>query len=289
MMTLTTSLPWLKRAQAEHFAVGAFNANTMEQMQAIVLAASAERAPVIIQVSGNAARYMGVGSRPLGLRMAAEMGRVVADLVDVPVVLHLDHGEETEIYQALALGFTSVMFDGSDLPFEKNIAHTHELCAAAHEMGACFEAELGEVPRAGVPGEDIGELTDPQQVAEYVSRTGVDALAVAIGSVHALTRKEIALNFGLLDSIHALVDVPLVLHGASGVLDDHICDGIRRGLCKVNVATQLNGVFTSALRGYLADHPEDIDPRKYLIVARQAMQEQVRERMRLFGASGKAA
>ncbi len=288
-MTLTTSIPWLKRAQAEKFAVGAFNANTLEQIQAIVMAAQAEQAPVIIQISGNAARHIGAGSRLVGLRVVAEMGRAIAETVSVPVVLHLDHGTQTEVLQALALGFTSVMFDGSDLPFEENIARTRELCSAAHEVGACFEAELGEVPRAGVPGMEEGELTDPSQVAEFAGRTGVDALAIAIGSVHALRRKEVALDFARLDAIRAAVTTPLVLHGSSGVLDDSICEGIRRGLCKVNVATQLNGVFTQAIRDYLAAHPDDVDPRKFLAPARASMAEQVRERIRLFGASGKAA
>lgn len=287
-MTLTTSIPWLKRAQAEGFAIGAFNANTLEQMQAIVMAAQAERAPVIIQISGNAARHIGAGSRMAGLRVVAEMGRVIAETVSAPVVLHLDHGVYTEVLQALALGFTSVMFDGSDLPFEENIARTRELCSAAHEVNACFEAELGEVPRAGVAGMEAGELTDPAQVAEFAGRTGVDALAVAVGSVHALKRKEVALDFARLDAIRAAVNVPLVLHGSSGVLDDSICEGIRRGLCKINVATQLNGVFSQAIRDYLAAHPDDTDPRKYLAPARESMSEQVRERMRLFGVSGKA-
>src|SRR5512146_2384921 len=178
-MTLTTSIPWLKRAQAEHFALGAFNANTLEQIQAIVMAAQVEQAPVIIQISGNAARHIGAGSRLVGLRVVAEMSRVIAETVSVPVVLHLDHGVYSEVLQALALGFTSVMFDGSDLPFAENIARTRELCSAAHEVNAAFEAELGEVPRAGVPGMEEGELTDPAQVAEFASRTGVDALAIA--------------------------------------------------------------------------------------------------------------
>ncbi len=302
-MTLTTSLPWLKRAKAEKFAIGAFNANTLEQMQAIVQAAEAERAPVIIQISGNAAMHMGAGSRLFGLRVVAAMGRVIAETTAVPVVLHLDHGEYNEVLQALALGFTSVMFDGSDLPFEQNIARTRELCSAAHEVKACFEAELGEVPRAGgdatggnpvgrkPPGSnpvEKGELTDPAQAAEFVERTAVDALAVAIGSVHALTHKEVALDFARLDAIHAAVDTPLVLHGSSGVLDESVCTGIRRGLCKINVATQLNGAFTQAARDYLTLHPEVVDPRKYLSAARESMLEQVRERMRLFGVAGKA-
>ena len=181
-------------------------------------------------------------------------------MVDVPVVLHLDHGGEMDLIQAVGLGFTSVMFDGSNLPFEENIRTTRRLCEIAHEAGAAFEAELGEVPRAGVQGEEEGELTDPAQVAEFVSLTGVDALAVAVGSVHALLRKEVALDFALLDAIHAAVDVPLVLHGSSGVLDESVAEGIRRGLCKVNVATQLNGVFTGAVRQYLDAHPANCRP-----------------------------
>jgi fructose-bisphosphate aldolase class II len=232
---------------------------------------------------------MGAGNRLGGLRIVAEMGRAIAETVSAPVVLHLDHGTYPEVLQALALGFTSVMFDGSDLPFEENIARTRELCLVAHDMNACFEAELGEVPRAGVPGEEEGQLTDPAQVAEFASRTGVDALAIAIGSVHALKRKEVNLDFERLDAIHAAVSTPLVLHGSSGVLDESICEGIRRGLCKVNVATQLNGVFTQSIRDFLAAHPDDVDPRKFLAPARASMSEAVRERMRLFGVSGKAA
>lgn len=288
-MTLTSSIPWLKKARAGGFALGAFNANSMEQMQAIAMAAQAEQAPVVIQISGNAAEHMGAGSRLLGLRLAAAMGRVVAESVDVPVVLHLDHGREDEVLQALALGFTSVMFEGSDLPFEENIARTRALRDAAHACGAAFEAELGEVPRAGLQGAPEGELTDPALVAEFAERALPDALAISIGSVHALKRKEVTLDFALLDRIRAAVDIPLVLHGSSGVLDESICEGIRRGLCKVNVATQLNGAFTRAIRGVLAERPDEVDPRKYLGPARLAMVEQVRERMRLFGVSGLAA
>ncbi len=287
-MPLTTSIPWLKRAQAEKFAIGAFNANTLEQMQAIVQAAEAERAPVIIQISGNAANHIGSGSRLAGLRLVAAMGRVVAEMTGAPVALHLDHGAYAEVLQALALGFTSVMFDGSDLPLAENIARTSELCQAAHAVNACFEAELGEVPRAGVAGMETGELTDPAQVAEFAARTGVDALAIAIGSVHALKRKEIALDFARLDAIRAVVDTPLVLHGSSGVLDDNVREGIRRGLCKINVATQLNGAFTQAVRECLSTHPDNVDPRIYLAAARASMVEQVRERMQLFGVSGKS-
>ncbi len=286
-MALTSSIQWLRQAKAGMFAIGAFNANNLEQMQSIVFAAQEERAPVIIQVSHNAAMFLGAGNRLIGLRLVGEMGRIVADMVDVPVVLHLDHGGELDLIQALGLGFTSVMFDGSYLDFDENVRTTRRLCEIAHDAGAAFEAELGEVPRAGVPGEEEGELTDPAQVAEFAARTGVDALAVAVGSVHALKRKEVALDFERLNAIHAAVDVPLVLHGSSGVLDESISEGIRRGLCKINVATQLNGAFTRAVRDYLTGHPDDVDPRKYLAPARASMVELVRERMRLFGVSGK--
>lgn len=288
-MTLTTSLSWIQKAQAGSFAIGAFNANTLEQMQAIALAGQLEQAPVIIQVSGNAVEYLGQGNRLVGLRLAAAMGHVVAESVSTPVILHLDHGRESEVLQALALGFTSVMFDGGDLPFEENIACTHRLSEVAHEMGVCFEAEIGEVPRAGVPGMEIGEVTDPDQVAEFVERTGVDVLAVAIGSVHALKHKEVTLDFERLDAIRARVSIPLVLHGSSGVLDESICEGIRRGLCKVNVATQMNGYYTAAVREYLRLNPENVDPRRYLTLARSNMVEGIRERIHLFGVSGKAA
>ena len=287
-MTLTTSLPWLRRAQAERFAIGAYNANTMEQMQAIALAAQEECAPAIIQISHRAVDYIGEGNRTAGMRLVAEMGRVVAESVAAPVILHFDHGSVTDIYQALALGFTSVMFDGGDLPYEENIARTRELCQAAHESGACFEAELGEVGRMDVPGTEQGELTDPDQAADFVERTGVDALAISIGSVHALKHKEATLDFARLDAIRAAVSVPLVLHGSSGVLDESVLEGIRRGLCKINVATQLSGAFTRAIREYLVANPDVVDPRKYLAPARLAMKEQVRERMRLYGISGKA-
>lgn len=288
-MTLSTSRAWLQRAKAEQFAIGAFNANSLEQMQAIITAAEEERAPVIIQISHNAAMYIGGGNRLAGLRLVAGMGRIAAEMTDIPVVLHLDHGQELDLLQVLALGFTSVMFDGSELPFEENIRQTQRLCQVAHQAGASFEAELGEVPRVGVLGEEEGQLTDPGQVAEFAAQTGVDALAVAIGSVHGVKTKGVALDFVLLDAIRAVTEIPLVLHGSSGVLDTDIREGIRRGICKVNVATQMNGIFTQAVRAELDAHPDNVDPRKYLSQGRQAMIAAVRERIRLFGAAGKAA
>jgi ketose-bisphosphate aldolase len=289
-MTLCNVLPWIHRAQEGHFAVGAFNANTMEQVQAIVRAAREEIAPAIIQISRRAALNAGSGNATLGLRYMAEIGRIAAESVSVPVALHLDHAGEPEVLQALSLGFTSVMFDGSDLPLEQNIETTRRLRTVAHSLGACIEAELGEVPRADSTGavDHPAEPTHPQDAAEFAAATGVDLLAISIGSVHAIRHKQVALDIDRLKSIRALVDTPLVLHGSSGVTDSHIAEGIANGLCKVNVATQLNQAYTNAVREGLAQDPAVSDPRTYLSGARQAMADCVRERIRFFGASGKA-
>lgn len=289
-MTLVNVKPWLLCAQHEGWAVGAFNANTLEQVQAITAAAEAENAPVIVQISHRALQYVGAGSPTLGLRYMAEIGRIAAQTVSVPVALHLDHAPQSEVEQAIALGFTSVMFDGGDLPFAENIAITRLLVAEAHALGICVEAELGEVPRADLPaapGEDNPQ-TDPAEAAHFAAETGIDALAIAIGSVHAVKQKTVTLDLDRLQAIRAQVSVPLVLHGSSGVTDEHIARGIALGLCKVNVATQLNQAFTGAVRGKLAADPGLVDPRRYLELGRSAMCDAVRERIRFFRASGKA-
>ena len=288
-MTLSNLLPWILQAQREHFAIGAFNANTLEQVQAIVLAAQDEAAPALIQISHRALQHVGSGNVTLGLRYMAEIGRVAAQSVNVPIGLHLDHATEDEVVQAIGLGFTSVMFDGGDLPFEKNIERTIRLRELAHSVGVSIEAELGEVPRADGSGkvDRTIELTRPEDAAAFVKATEIDTLAIALGSVHAIKQKEVKLDLDRLKAIRSVVDIPLVLHGSSGVTDEHIAQGIALGLCKVNVATQLSQAFTSAVRARLVDAAE-VDPRKYLGPARDAMIDRVRERIRFFGAGGKA-
>jgi fructose-bisphosphate aldolase class II len=288
-MPLVSSQSWLARARREHFALGAFNANTLEQMQAIVAAAEHMRAPAIIQVSHRALVYIGSGESARGLRYIAACGRIAAESVATPIILHLDHGTETEVAQAISLGFTSVMYDGAALAFEENIARTRELGALARRNGVCFEAEIGAVPRTrDQKNAPHVELTDPTQAAEFARRTEIDALAIAIGSVHGMQRKQIKLDLARLAAIRRVVDVPLVLHGSSGVTDAHLREGIRRGLCKINVATQLNQAFTRAVRARLAQKPDQVDPRDYLGWAREKMQTRVRERMRVFGCAGQA-
>jgi fructose-bisphosphate aldolase class II len=289
-MTLQNVFPWILRAHQEGWAVGAFNANTMEQVQAIVLAAQAENAPAIIQVSHRALTYIGSGNEIQGLKYIAAIGKIAAESVTAPVSLHLDHGTEDEVLQAIALGFTSVMFDGDGLPFEENICITKRLCETAHSVGVCMEAEVGEVPKPDGKAYDEAAiaLTQPDEALRFADSTGVDLLAVALGSVHGLKTKQISLDLERLAAIRERVSTPLVLHGSSGVSDKDIKQGVAMGLAKVNVATQLAQGFTGAIRDVLNTDGELVDPRKYLAPGRNAQMEIVRERIQFLGASGKA-
>ncbi len=289
-MTLRNVLPWIQTAHQEGWGVAAFNANTMEQMQSIVLAAQAENAPVIIQVSHRALQYVGGGSEIRGLQYMAALGKVAAASVEVPVSLHLDHANETEVLQAIALGFTSVMFDGDYLPFAENVATTKRLCEIAHSVGVCMEAEIGEVPKPDGAAYDPAkiDLTTPDDAETFVNATGIDALAIALGSVHGLKDKSVSLDLERLQAIRERVAVPLVLHGSSGVNNEDIVKGIKLGLAKINIATQLSKAFTGTVRDVLAADEELVDLRKYLGPGRDAQMAVVRERLRFVGAAGKA-
>jgi ketose-bisphosphate aldolase len=289
-MTLKNVLPWIQQARREGWAVGAFNAVNMEQAQAIAWAAEAEKAPAIIQVSHRALLYVGGGDAVYGLKMMAAVGLTAVGSVSAPLALHMDHGSEAEVRLALELGFSSVMFDADGLPLDENLAITQRLAAEAHAAGACMEAEVGDVPRITAEGAIHSEegLTRPEDAVSFAGAAEVDILAVAIGSVHAVKRKEVELDLERLRAISAGVALPLVLHGSSGVTDESIRAGIALGLAKVNVATQMSQNFTAAARAVLQAKPAETDPRQYLGPGRAAMVEAVRERMRTFGASGRA-
>jgi fructose-bisphosphate aldolase class II len=289
-MTLQNVYPWILRAHQEGWAVGAFNANTLEQVQAIVLAAQAEQAPAIIQISHRALTHIGSGNEVQGIKYIAALGKIAAESVAAPVALHLDHGTESEVVQAIALGFTSVMFDGDGLPFDENISITKRLCDMAHSVGVCMEAEVGEVPKPDGKefDESAIELTDPDEALQFAQATGIDTLAVALGSVHGLKSKTVSLDLERLQAIRKRVSIPLVLHGSSGVSDADIKQGVSMGLSKVNVATQLAQAFTGAIREVLGKDASLVDPRKYMSAGRNAQMEVVRERIRFFGSSGKA-
>jgi fructose-bisphosphate aldolase class II len=256
----------------------------MEQVQAIVETAQEERAPVILQVSQGAIRYA-------GLEFAAGMVRIAAALVDVPVVLHLDHGTDFEQnVRCLHAGFTSLMFDGSKLSLEENIAITHKIVEVAHPCGIPVEAELGRVGLSSerlTPDQVEALMTNPDQAEEFVRKSGADTLAVAVGSVHAMRSCEAALDIDRIKAIRSKVSVPLVLHGSSGVRSDSIEEAIQYGIAKINVATYLNQAFVDGIREGLAKYPEEVDPRKAMTIARDRVKERVREKIRQFRSNGR--
>ncbi|MDW6065015.1 class II fructose-bisphosphate aldolase [Streptomyces sp. FXJ1.4098] len=248
---------------------GAFNVIQIEHAQAIVAGAEAAGAPVILQISENAVRYHGA---------LAAIGRAaveVAAAARVPVAVHLDHATEPALVrEAVRLGFGSVMFDASALDYEANVAATAEVAADCHAQGVWVEAELGEV--GGKDGVHApGARTDPAEAAAYVAATGVDALAVAVGTSHAMVVKEAVVDLGLVAALRAAVPVPLVLHGSSGVPEADLTRAVEAGLTKVNIATHLNVAYTRAIRDHLAAHPEAVDPRRYVAKARDAVAREV--------------
>ncbi|MEJ7651288.1 MAG: class II fructose-bisphosphate aldolase [Nakamurella sp.] len=255
----------LVSARAAGVGVGAFNVIQIEHAEALVAAAEQAQLPVILQISENAAKYHGA------LAPIAVATRAIAAAATVPVVLHLDHAmDEALVDEALGLGFTSVMFDGAHLPWAENVARTTAVVQRAHHVGVWVEAELGEV--GGKDGAHApGVLTKPDEAAAFAAATGIDALAVAVGSSHAMTERTAALNLERITEISAAVQVPLVLHGSSGVADAAIAAGVQAGLTKINVSTHLNKVFTAALREFLSDNESVVDPRKYFGAARTAL------------------
>ena len=249
--------------------VGAFNVVQLEHAEAIVAGAEAAGRPVILQISENTARYHG-SLEPIGLATLA-----IARASSVPVAVHLDHAESAGlVHQAAELGFTSVMFDASKLPYDDNVAATREITAYCHARNVFVEAELGEV--GGKDGAHApGVRTDPDEARAFVAATAVDALAVAVGSSHAMLTRDAVLDFALITRLRDAVSVPLVLHGSSGVGDAGLTKAIGAGMTKVNVSTHLNKAFTRAARTYLESHPEIADPRKYLGPARGAVAAEV--------------
>lgn len=246
-------------------AVGAFNVIQIEHAEALVAAAERTGLPVVLQISENCARYHG-SLAPISLAT-----RAIAERAAVPCVLHLDHAEsEGLIDEAVALGFTSVMFDGSKLEDRANRRATRGVVERCHAAGVSVEAELGEI--GGKDGVHApGVRTDPEAAAAFVADTDVDALAVAVGSSHAMTTRTATLDLALVAAISSVVPVPLVLHGSSGVGDEDLVAAVRAGMAKVNIATHLNVVFTAAVTDYLATHPGVVDTRRYLGAARAAV------------------
>ncbi len=259
----------VRTAAAAGTGVGAFNVIQLELAEAIVAGAEQADAPVILQISENCVKYHGA------LEPVARACQAIARDAAVDVTVHLDHAESPDLVaEALDLGIDSVMFDASKLPDEANRAVTAAVSAMCHRRGVFVEAELGEV--GGKDGVHApGARTDPHDAAEYVRATGVDALAVAVGSSHAMVERVASLDFDLISRIHEQVPVPLVLHGSSGVNDADLAQAVRSGMTKINIATLLNHVFTDAVRAALASDPGMVDTRKYIKPGRTAVADAV--------------
>ena len=282
-MALVTTKELMLDAQKNHYAIGAFNAENMEMVQAIIAAAEELRAPVIVQTTPGTLKYASPA-------MFHAMVAAAASEATVPVVMHLDHGSSYELaMKAFRAGYTSVMIDGSKLDFEDNIRETRRVADVAAALDIPCEAELGKV---GGKEDDLeaeaDTNTDPQEAKEFVERTGVTSLAVAIGTAHGFYVGTPVLDKERLSEIREVVDIPLVLHGASGLSDEDVSDCVKRGICKVNFATELRAAYSKAVKETFAENENTIDPKAYGKKAIQAVKELVEARMKVCGCDGKA-
>lgn len=300
-MPLVTSKELLQRAQAEGYAIGAFNANNMECVQAVIETAEEEQSPVILQVSQGAIAYA-------GLEFATMLVRTAAELATVPVVLHLDHGTDfLQNVKCLRAGFTSLMFDGSGLPLEENMKTTKRITEIAHACGVPVEAELGKIPKVEdnlTQEQVIALMADPEQAQRFAEETECDSMAVAIGSVHGMRESIQPLNIERLDELKTRTGLPMVIHGASGVLctradaeakgiklesyEGTLEDAIKHGIAKINVATELSMAYLRGMKEAFEAKPNEKDMRKIMLPGKNAVKDVVRYYIKLFGSSNKS-
>ncbi|HAY98551.1 MAG TPA: fructose-1,6-bisphosphate aldolase, class II [Mesotoga sp.] len=305
----------LDRANKESYAVPALNRNNLEFLQAIIDAGVEERSPVIIETSEGAIKYAGNGNVMLGARLFVSMVRSYAETVDIPVSLHVDHGKNFKILMAaIQAGYSSIMIDASEFPFEKNVIETKKMVEIAHSLGVSVEAELGRLvgieDNVAVESHEAA-LVDPKEAEQFVKETGVDFLAPAIGTSHGAFKfkGEARLDFERLKTVKKLTGIPLVLHGASsvpeevknlaeeygadfkgakGVPGEILAESVKFGINKVNTDTDLRMAFIASLREFLAKNPGEFDPRKYFKTPKELVKNVIRERLRLLGCSNKA-
>lgn len=282
-MPLVTSEKMLADAQKGGYAVGAFNVENMEMVKAVIAAAEELHAPVMLQTTPSTIKY---GTLETYFAIVAAEAKKAA----VPVCLHLDHGSSFELaVQALKAGYTSVMIDGSHEDLEGNIAVSKKVADVAKACKIPVEAELGKV---GGKEDDLeaeaDTNTDPMEAKEFVERTGVTSLAVAIGTAHGFYNGTPVLDKERVSEIRKVVSIPLVLHGASGLSDEEVRECVRRGICKVNFATELRAAYTAAGKKLIEEKPDTFDPKKLGVVGMEAVKQLVMERMKVCGCDGKA-
>lgn len=278
-MSFVTSEKMLLDAQKGGYAVGAFNVENMEMVMAVIAAAEELRAPLMLQTTPSTIKYAGLDMYLSNVKTAAERA-------SVPVCLHLDHGDSFDLaMRALRTGYTSIMIDGSHNVFEENIAVTKAVADACRPSGIPVEAELGKVggKEDDLDGGEGNGYTDPLEAKEFVERTGVTSLAVAIGTAHGVYKGVPKLDLDRLAEIRKVVDIPLVLHGASGLSEEAVVESIKRGICKVNFATELRIAYTDGVKEFLAANPGAFDPKKYGKVAMEHVKAIVETRMKMCG------
>ncbi|MBC5630758.1 tagatose-bisphosphate aldolase subunit GatY [Clostridium sp. NSJ-6] len=283
-MELITTKQILKQAQEGNYAIGAFNVENMEMVMAVISAAEEMNAPVIMQTTPSTVKYA-------GLDYFLANAKVAASNAKVPVVMHLDHGSSFELAaQALRAGYTSIMIDGSHNDFESNIEISKAVVDMCKPSGVAVEAELGKVggKEDDLDGGDGDLYTDPLEAKEFVERTGVDSLAIAIGTAHGMYKGEPKLDLERLSEIRKVVSVPLVLHGGSGIPDWKVQEAIKRGICKVNYATELRIAYTHGVNTYLKENPDTIDPKKYNKAGIDEVKKFVMEKIQICGCQNKA-
>ena len=284
-MPLVSMNEFLPKAKAGKFAVGQFNMNNLEFAQAITEAAMEEKSPFIFGVSEGALKYMGI-------EYTVAIAEAAAKQSGLPIALHLDHGSTFEVaMKCIRAGFSSVMFDGSHYSFEENIRLTKEVVKAAHAMGVSVEGELGTI---GGVEDDISvdeadaSLAKPEEAIRFYEETGVDCVAIAVGTAHGMYKGEVKIRYDIIEEVSKAIPVPIVLHGGSGVPDEAIRLSIAAGVGKINVNTENQVACTEAIREVLGKDSKVYDPRKYLGPAKKAMVEVVRSKIRLFGSSNQA-
>jgi fructose-bisphosphate aldolase class II len=276
---------FLPKAKKNKFAVGQFNMNNLEFAQAIVEAAMIEKSPFIYGVSEGALKYMGI-------EFTVALAEAAAKKSGLPIALHLDHGSSFEVaMKCIRAGFSSVMFDGSHYSFEENIRLTKEVVKAAHAMGVSVEGELGTI--GGVEDdisvdEEDASLANPEEAIRFWEETGVDCVAIAVGTAHGMYAGEPNIRFDIIEKVASQIPVPVVLHGGSGVPDEMIRKSIEVGVGKINVNTENQVACTGTIREVLAKDAKVYDPRKYLTPARNAMVEVVQSKIKLFGSGNQA-
>ncbi|WP_054955083.1 class II fructose-1,6-bisphosphate aldolase [Paenibacillus dakarensis] len=284
-MTLVSSTPLLQTARSGGYCIGAFNVHTLEMLQAVVEAAEETQSPLIIQSTVGTVKH-------LGPDYIAKAALVASERSSVPIALHLDHCSDFNvIMQCIRAGYTSVMIDASHETFDVNVAKTKQVVEAANAIGVNVEAELGRV--GGVEDDIIVDdehalLADPDDCARFVELTGVHTLAPAIGTAHGIYKGEPNIDFDRIQKIASKVSIPLVLHGGSGIPEEQVRRCVAAGMSKMNVATELRIVFSNAIKEVFNQNPEENDPRKYMVPAKEALKKAAIEKMRLCGSFGKA-